>query len=229
MNNLGKKTNRVYKSDSEVIRIPGGIPAIVDAKLFDEIQNILDQRKRRPMRRGLKSKYLLTGLVKCGYCECSLSGQYTFSGKTKAYRSFYACNKNQVKPRRCKCKDINMEYLNWYIKNLLTETILNKENIKIFQDGVNELSSYKRQIVSDRLTEIENEKLSIKEKSLEYAELLAFASENEYVRLMKEISNITARRTSLELMEIELDNKIKLLPRLTVKDIKGLCQVIVIC
>lgn len=217
---LGKKTNRIYKSDAEVIRIPGGIPAIVDAKLFDEIQKILDQRKRRPMRRGLKSKYLLTGLVKCGYCGCSLSGQYTFSGKTKAYRSFYACNKNQVKPRRCKCKDINMEYLNWYIKKLLVETILNKDNIKIYQDGVNELSSYKRQIVSDRLTEIENEKLSIKDKSLEYAELLAFASENEYVRLMKEISNITARRTSLELMEIELNNKIKLLPRLTVKDIK---------
>lgn len=218
---LGKKTNRVYKSDAEVIRIPGGIPAIVDAKLFDEIQKILDQRKRRPMRRGLKSKYLLTGLVKCGYCGCSLSGQYTFSGKTKAYRSFYACNKNQVKPRRCECKGINMEYLNWYIKKLLVETILNKDNIKIYQDGVNELSSYKRQIVSDRLTEIENEKLSIKDKSLEYAELLAFASENEYVRLMKEISNITARRTSLELMEIELNNKIKLLPRLTVKDIKG--------
>lgn len=218
---LGKKTNRVYKSDAEVIRIPGGIPAIVDAKVFDEIQKILDQRKRRPMRRGLKSKYLLTGLVKCGYCGCSLSGQYTFSGKTKAYRSFYACNKNQVKPRRCECKDINMEYLNWYIKKLLVETILNKDNIKIYQDGVNELSSYKRQIVSDRLTEIENEKLSIKDKSLEYAELLAFASENEYVRLMKEISNITARRTSLELMEIELNNKIKLLPRLTVKDIKG--------
>lgn len=218
---LGKKTNRIYKSDAEVIRIPGGIPAIVDAKVFDEIQKILDQRKRRPMRRGLKSKYLLTGLVKCGYCGCSLSGQYTFSGKTKAYRSFYACNKNQVKPRRCECKDINMEYLNWYIKKLLVETILNKDNIKIYQDGVNELSSYKRQIVSDRLTEIENEKLSIKDKSLEYAELLAFASENEYVRLMKEISNITARRTSLELMEIELNNKIKLLPRLTVKDIKG--------
>lgn len=218
---LGKKTNRIYKSDAEVIRIPGGIPAIVDAKVFDEIQKILDQRKRRPMRRGLKSKYLLTGLVKCGYCGCSLSGQYTFSGKTKAYRSFYACNKNQVKPRRCECKGINMEYLNWYIKKLLVETILNKDNIKIYQDGVNELSSYKRQIVSDRLTEIENEKLSIKDKSLEYAELLAFASENEYVRLMKEISNITARRTSLELMEIELNNKIKLLPRLTVKDIKG--------
>ena len=218
---LGKKTNRIYKSDAEVIRIPGGIPAIVDAKVFDEIQKILDQRKRRPMRRGLKSKYLLTGLVKCGYCGCSLSGQYTFSGKTKAYRSFYACNKNQVKPRRCECKDINMEYLNWYIKKLLVEIILNNDNIKIYQDGVNELSSYKRQIVSDRLTEIENEKLSIKDKSLEYAELLAFASENEYVRLMKEISNITARRTSLELMEIELNNKIKLLPRLTVKDIKG--------
>ena len=218
---LGKKTNRVYKSDEEVIRIVGGVPAIIDVETFNKIQEILDKRKKKSMRRGPRSKYLLTGILRCGYCGGSFSGQYTFSGTTRSYRALYKCNVLKSNVQKCESKDINMEYLDWYVKKLLEDVVLNDESAKVYQEGINELSSRRRQKVINALDEIEKKKDEIRTKAMEYAELLSAAKEDEYIRLMKEISVLTSKRAALEIEELDVKNEESLLQRITQKDVKS--------
>lgn len=219
---LGRKTNRVCKPESEVVRIEGGVPAIIDGETFDKIQAILDKRKKYNIKRGPKAKYLLTGLVKCGYCGGSLGGQYTFSGTTRNYRALYRCNVAKAKVLKCQAKDINMLYLDWYVKKVLTDIVLDVDNTKIYQEGINELSSRKRQKVLMALEEIEQNKEEIRLKSIGYAELLSGAKEDEYIRLMKEISWLTSRRAELEIEELEVKKEESLLYRLSQRDIKSM-------
>lgn len=113
-----------------------------------------------------------------------------------------------------------MEYLNWYIKKLLVSTILNDDNQKIYQEGLKTFTSETRRKVEAKLAEIEMKKSSIKEKSLEYAELLPYTSENQYVNIMKQISNLSAQRATLEMEEVELSNRYNSLPKITIKEIK---------
>ena len=216
----GKKTNRIHKTSDDVIRIPGGMPAIIDEETFERIQKILDERKHKYKRRGAKAKYLLTGLIRCGYCDKAFSGSYTFSGMGQVYRSLYKCNTNSQKSNKCNSKDINMEYLNWYIKKLLMNTILNVDNAKEYQDGLKEIATASRRKLNDRIGEIEFQKSKIREKTLEFAELLPFATEGDYVKVMKEISNLTAQRAALELEEVELQRKYGNIPKISIKDIR---------
>lgn len=59
----GRKYKR--KSESEVIRIPNGMPAIIDTETFEKVQQKMDARKSHKIRK-VHGKYLLTGLITCG-------------------------------------------------------------------------------------------------------------------------------------------------------------------
>ena len=218
---VGKKNNRIYKDDAEVVRITGGVPAIIDNDLFNKIQKILDERIIKYKKRGPKSKYLLSGLIRCGYCEHAFNGGYTHSGRGQLFRALYECNNRIEGKRKCKSKDINMEYMDWYIRTLLLETILNHNSIKIYQLGLKELCSFKRRALEIKLNDIKLEKSEVKRKSLEYAELLQFASETEYINLMKQISLLSSKRAQLELEELDINRRLSYLPRFTIKDIQS--------
>ena len=92
---------------------------------------------------------------------------------------------------------------------------------KVYQEGINELSSRRRQKVINALDEIEKKKEEIRTKALEYAELLSAAKEDEYIRLMKEISILTSKRAALEIEELDVKNEESLLQRITQKDVKS--------
>ena len=86
------------------------------------------------------------------------SGEYTFSGGELNYRRFYKCINIE-----CKNKDINMEYLDWFVKELIKKVILSNNSIDSYQDFINNYYSSKRRIIQKKLNNIEKEKKKIKE------------------------------------------------------------------
>lgn len=56
---LGRRNNHLDKPIEDQIRIPGGMPKVVDDDTFARVQAILTSRKRHGRRDG-KRKYLLT-------------------------------------------------------------------------------------------------------------------------------------------------------------------------
>lgn len=79
---LGRRNNHLDKPIEDQIRIPGGMPKIVDDETFARVQAILASRKRHGRRDG-KRKYLLTGMVFCGLCGHRYCGDSMQTGGEK--------------------------------------------------------------------------------------------------------------------------------------------------
>lgn len=113
---------RKLKTESEIVRVPNGMPAIVDEKTFIKVQEILDGRKQKRNRYS-KGKYLLTGLITCGQCGYSICGiKYTAHGMPYFK---YACNNKRKHAEAC---NISIVYFDKYIVNLFTQSFLLLKN-----------------------------------------------------------------------------------------------------
>lgn len=107
------RNNSAYKDDSEIIRIEGGIPQIIDKKQFAKAQQLLKEHEH--LKGGKKYRYLLSGKVHCA-CGGTMCGNTRKSGRNKIQHSYYRCNKcNQ---------ELNVLYLDEFvIKSIRTSII----------------------------------------------------------------------------------------------------------
>lgn len=94
----GKRGRRQRHKDDDVIRIPGGIPAIIDQETWN-----LVQRRRTSHNHGkhsaAKLDYLLFGKVFCGKCGGAMVGNLSTSSTGRPY-GYYVCS---TKQRRHEC------------------------------------------------------------------------------------------------------------------------------
>lgn len=96
---------------------------IISQELFDLVQLELKKRQIDALNkynnpRPFRAKYMLSGLLKCGYCGCSL-GLYVTSKnrKGKAYQRYQCRNRyHKDKSKRCNSK--------WYDKSELEKNVL---------------------------------------------------------------------------------------------------------
>ncbi len=74
------------ENDPDPVRVKGAWPALVSRELFDAVRNSLKERApvvQRPGRVG--SKFLLSGLLRCGVCRNPYTGQGAKSGRFAYY------------------------------------------------------------------------------------------------------------------------------------------------
>lgn len=84
----------------DIVRVEGGVPAIVDESTFDRVQELLKINRRAPSHTWTKVEYLLTDKLFCGHCGSPMVGESGFS-HTGAKYSYYGC----IKRRREKACD----------------------------------------------------------------------------------------------------------------------------
>ncbi|MFC2027027.1 recombinase family protein, partial [Chloroflexota bacterium] len=89
----------------EPLRIPDFCPAIIDKATFDAVQKLIAGRAPKVCHpRVTTSRFLLSGLAKCGHCGKALVGQDAKSGKF----SYYICGSLSKKGAgACKAKYLN--------------------------------------------------------------------------------------------------------------------------
>jgi len=91
-------TNEVYTGalvwgrhsvrDLPVVRVERAWPAIIDRNIFDQVQMLLKERAPVSLHpKRVASRYLLSGLARCGYCGKALVGQDAKSGQF----TYYVC------------------------------------------------------------------------------------------------------------------------------------------
>lgn len=115
------------KTETEVVRIQGGMPTIVDEELFERVQALLDKRMQKNGRGRKKGKYLLSGLIVCGVCGYAMGGSKTMPRRKPFFT--YTCNAKYHAQAR---KSINVVYLDKYVVGLFTQAFLlvrNMENV----------------------------------------------------------------------------------------------------
>lgn len=91
------------------IRQEGGIPAIIDRELFDEVSYRLSKNAEAPARGKAKVDYLLAGKLFCGHCGTAMNGE-SGTSKTGTVYHYYKCYK-QKKSGNCDKKALRKEYI----------------------------------------------------------------------------------------------------------------------
>lgn len=139
----GKRNNHVYKTSDKVIRVEGGCPAIISKKLFEKVQRKKAANRRNAGSYHSKEFYLLTSKIFCGICGKRMQGNLRFSGRSKTRLATYRCNTHRSE---CRNKEINKDYLDVYIVELLRKKIFNATSLKHLVYNVN---TYIRQYNSE--------------------------------------------------------------------------------
>lgn len=115
------------KPEEEIIRVPGACPAIVSRELFDRVQE--RRKNNRKHQGGSRSKelYLVSGKVICGICGRIYQGNLRYSGQSHTRYAAYRCETHKV---QCGNKEMNKDYLDAYIIELLGQRVFNKRSLK---------------------------------------------------------------------------------------------------
>ena len=133
----GKRNYHREKPESEIIRISGAVPQIIDEKTFYAVQGILNERRHgMAIARVVNREYQFTGMLKCRLCGYSLCGTKTYSHDLAYTR--YVCSSSHSKGK-CTLKAIREDYLEGYIYRLFTKCLFYGETIDGFCELVKSL------------------------------------------------------------------------------------------
>lgn len=156
------------------VRVPGGMPQIIEQELFDAVQMILHTKKNPrkntvigdkpapPQRRRQENGiYYLTGKLFCGHCQSPMVGVSGRSRRGPLY--FYYTCKGKRTEHNCQKKNISRDYIEKFIAAALKENMLNDKAIRILADAAVKYQAKKSQ--SAELEALEN-RLSEVQKSI---------------------------------------------------------------
>ena len=202
---LNKVTAETRHEESDVVRIPNGMPAIIDEKLFNRVQIMLDRRVHMNAVNE-KRKYLLSSILRCGTCGYKIYVDRNINGNGKGnYMRFnYRCYSTNRGRAECDTKDFRVDQLDAYITNLLLGVLLNERYTKSIYKLIREKLGIEydrgRKALINNQIEIDKLKQEIQNLIKSLAEARSIA----YQEIVKEIERMTTRKNDLEAAKIIL-------------------------
>ena len=202
---FGKRNSHLYKDESEIIRIEGGMPQIISKETFAKAQEVLKARKRAPGTNKAKENYLLAGIIRCGCCGKYYQGNRRNAKNKSMYVSYRCSYRRATSSKICDNKEIRKEYIEEYVLSELERKIFNDKAISYLVEGINKnlqkqnkVDDEKREVIIKELKEIDTQLSNI---------VTAIASgfmQEEFKTKMDELKN---KKTDLEYKMTQLESK----------------------
>lgn len=124
------RNTHASKDDDDIIRIDGGVPAIVSKGDFEAARQRMEANRHRPGAYNAKENYLLSGLVTCGICGHAMTGNMRHAGRNKTRYVTYKCSyRYNVKAGGCKNREIRKEALEGFVLSEMRRLIFNDEAV----------------------------------------------------------------------------------------------------
>ncbi len=124
------------KRGLEPIRVEDAFPATVDRNIFNRVQDVL--KERTPVKihpRRTTSRFLLSGLARCSYCDKALIGRDAKSGKY----SYYVCGTLEKRGAgACPSRYLNSRKFEGLVIDKIKEHILTEKHLRKLVYLVNE-------------------------------------------------------------------------------------------
>lgn len=208
---FGKRNSHKEKSPEEIIRIDGGVPAIITQEEFDAVQEILAKRKQvSHTRSDATTEYLLTGKVFCGVCGGSYCGNKQYSGRKKTLYYSYRCNVRSRKTKAaCGNREISRSCLERFVLKMLAKVLFSPDRIPAV------INEYNKAVISkcDQHTdEIKRLKKAIQRNATETGNLVAVVANTGSAALLEaimakeqEAEQLKARLSELERQSTVVD------------------------
>lgn len=123
----GKWNRHQTRNEDEIIRIDGGIPAIVSKEDFFKVQEKMAERKHKSATFKAKQEYLLSGKIKCGECGSTYAGNSRKARENKPLYISYNCVK---KNGSIKCKNPGIK------RDDIEQLVLERLSTRVFSEDV---------------------------------------------------------------------------------------------
>lgn len=116
------------------VRIEGGVPAIVEKKLFLQVQGYLQKKKNPQGRHRENGEYLLTGKLRCGMCGAYMTG-ISGTGRHGDKHYYYVCQSKR-KDHTCQKENVSREWIEGLVVKAAVEQVLRPDVIEWIADRV---------------------------------------------------------------------------------------------
>jgi len=117
----------------EDIRVPGGMPAIIDKDTFDICQE-LRAKTIKHREKATAHDFLLTGKCSCGLCQSSVRGNSGTGRYHKRYH-YYSCGLQKSQGKEyCNLPSVKKETLETAVIDFLCDNVLSDELLDVFTD-----------------------------------------------------------------------------------------------
>ncbi len=175
----------------------GVIPPIVDQKLFEECNSMMDEHKHRQRDSKSERSYILSGKMFCGYCGASISAETGTSQNGNVYH-YYKCYGKKAGHNNCEKKNVKQKEIEDTVFKATIDYILRPTVIdKIAKTVVSKFNSEIEK--STAMIAYEKELKGVK-KSIE--KIMAAIEEGIYTKTTKE------KLLTLEATQEDLEAKI---------------------
>lgn len=188
---------------SAPIVIEDALPAIVDKKIFWEVQRIMQSRRRQGRNRAIEP-YLLSGIIFCGQCGAPMSGHR----RVKNGKTYFTYECNRSSQHQCDLPTVSRAYVEGpvcdYLQKLLSDDTT-KEIFAYLRENQTTLNA----LNEGHQMELQKELTSLDRKINNVIDLLADSPSDNLKRKLAELET-RQRSCRMELDTLEastLSNK----------------------
>lgn len=161
-NRRSSKTLR-QKPESEQVKIE--VPAIIDRKLFDRVQDNLRARNPKVTApRIVTGPILLTGLATCASCSGAMTLRTGTSSSGKVHRYYNCSTCARMGKSACKGRSIAMDKLDTLVTDQLTERLLQPDRLTALLSSILERRVRQATEVDQRITSLQADLSETEEK-----------------------------------------------------------------
>ena len=178
------------------IRVPGGMPAIIEKSVFEEAQRMRGKTARHVDQGSVD--YLLTGKAFCGHCGAAMIGDSgTSRDGTRHY--YYSCQAHKAR-KGCRKKSLKKDFLEDRVIDFVLRFVLSEEHIEENVDVIMALQA--EEMKASPLAAMEAEYAETKKKIANINNAIAAGIWNSSTSAMlKELEdNAENLRVSVEMM-----------------------------
>ena len=200
---LGRRNNHMDKPIEDQIRIPGGMPKIVDDETFARVQAILASRKRHGRRDG-KRKYLLTGMVFCGLCGHRYCGDSMQTGgeKNRSVIGTYFCNNRKNHgAHACSNSNIHQEPLEELVLRKIEEIVFDESRIPGIVQAYRELCQQEDGEDKDKVRTLRQNLKTVEQKIANIVNIIANTGSAALV------TQLTQLEREKELLDVQIQEE----------------------
>ena len=208
----GRRNSHACKEESSIIRIPGGIPAIVDEETFRKAQE--KSRLNQRMAGGYKAKqhYLLSGLIFCGECleregkDILMMGNAKHAGSGKNLHVTYRCGQRH-RTHTCDNVELRREYIEDFVLRALERRVFSEKAIPKLAARLNE---YQQKAMVGRESENEPLKLELAEVERQVANIVSSVAEGYgQASFVGKLAELEDRKAQIETRLMENQSRLR--------------------
>lgn len=189
-NSKGKYVRHGEYEPEAVIRIPGGIPAIISEEEFRLVQAKMKERQHKAAKFSAKQDYLLSGKIYCGECGSPYAGNSRRPRPGHPMYISYKCTRRNQRDKHCKNPEINRDKLERLVLERLSKVLFNPNVIPQLVKQYNEYIAEKTGSAKERTLALQTELRDVERKITNTVNLMVETGSSAFKNKLLELEQV---------------------------------------